>query len=252
MGLFRRNGSRLMVCECNCQCAGVQSMPKCILKHCFGYAFCHMPHWHQLWTASCWPGQHKSQCQTDKSAYFICILLGWLCARRSELGTRRLESHLPAEMRVGWQKTYSGEKENSGWGKTEGKTVKKLAKKSPEIAKKQKKSSLTVTHTHTRIRNRIARSGGAEKICEMRTFTKIDKWRLARLKCQIRTVLPRLFMQTRQQWQGVGLDDGGVCPLRAADFCQRFLFCWCFDLCVRANVCTRTFCFCFAYFFFLL
>jgi len=39
---FSGLGTRLMACECNCQCAGVQSMPKCILKHCFGYAFCHM------------------------------------------------------------------------------------------------------------------------------------------------------------------------------------------------------------------
>lgn len=90
-------GSQLMVCECNCQCAGVQSMPKCILKHCFGYAFCHMasagyaaPPTPAAAAAGrpCWPGQnthshirtrtstHKSQCQTDKSAYFICILLG--------------------------------------------------------------------------------------------------------------------------------------------------------------------------------
>lgn len=159
-----------------------------------------------VWNASCWPGQHKSQCQTDKSAYFICILLGWLGARLLALGTRRLESHLPAEMRVGWQKTNSGEKKNRVWGKTEGKTVKKPAKKITRNCKKQQIFTHSDTHTdtHPRIWNRAARSGGAEKICEMRTFTKIDKWQLARLKCQIRTLLPRLFMQTRRQWQGVG------------------------------------------------
>lgn len=48
-------------------------------------------------------------------------------------------------------------------------------------------------HTHTHIHTHVHK--GDEKICEMRTFTKIDKWRLARLKCQIRILLPRLFMK---------------------------------------------------------
>lgn len=59
----------------------------------------------------------------------------------------------------------------------------------------------------------------------MRTWTKIDKWRLARLKCQIRTMLRRLFYanscrDTKVQKEFGGTVERTVVIYVQLDFCQ--------------------------------
>lgn len=58
----------------------------------------------------------------------------------------------------------------------------------------------------------------------MRTWTKIDKWRLARLKCQIRTMLPRLFYANSCRDTKVQKEFGGTVERTVVIYVQ-LVFC---------------------------
>lgn len=58
----------------------------------------------------------------------------------------------------------------------------------------------------------------------MRTWTKIDKWRLARLKCQIRTMLRRLFYANSCRDTKVQKEFGGTVERTVVIYVQ-LVFC---------------------------
>lgn len=127
---------------------------------------------------------NKSQCQTDKSAYFICILLGWLY--------RALRFEKPFACKNAIRMTEKREKQQQ---------------------QQAKNKNTFHTHTHTERESALqikAKPREKWEICEMRTWTKIDKWRLARLKCQIRTMLRRLFYANSCRAAKVQKEFGGT------------------------------------------